>query len=59
MEIHLISYYIGITIILISQIWILWNNNREKTGYISIIGLMMIAYYFVNKERMMDRNKKD
>jgi hypothetical protein len=57
MEIHLISYYIGITIILISQIWLLWNNKREKTGYISIIGLMMIAYYFVNKEILGEKKR--
>ena len=51
MDIHLISYYIGIFIIFMSHIYILLtNNSMQMHSYINIIAAIMIAYYFMNKE---------
>jgi len=57
MDIHLISYYIGICIVFFSQIYILLTNTGPKTityyAYINILGAMLIAYYFMNKEKFI------
>lgn len=57
MDIHLISYYIGIFIVFFSQIYILLTNTGSKTvtyyAYINILGASLIAYYFMNKEKFI------
>lgn len=58
MDVHLISYYIGIFIVFFSQIFILLNNSIS-TGmitfyaYLNIFGAFLIAYYFMNKEKII------
>jgi hypothetical protein len=57
MDIHLISYYIGIFVVFFSQIYILLTNTGSKTvtynAYITILGAALIAYYFMNKEKFI------
>lgn len=55
MNYHLISYYIGIFIIFASHIYLLFNpeqhmNSIKMHSYINIVGGILIAYYFMNKE---------
>jgi hypothetical protein len=58
MDVHLISYYIGIFIVFFSQIFILLNNSIS-TGmitfyaYLNIFAALLIAYYFMNKEKII------
>ena len=55
MEIHLISYYIGILIIFITNILILIYNKSYNIVnvyvYFNIFGAFLIAYYFMYKEK--------
>lgn len=57
MNLHLISYYIGIFIIFFSQIYILVTNPSPKMipyyAYLNIFGAFLIAYYFMNKEKFI------
>jgi hypothetical protein len=55
MEQHLLSYFIGIFIIMSSHLYVLYKPNEpimsmEYHSYINILGGCMIAYYFLNKE---------
>ena len=57
MNIHLISYYIGIFIVFFSQIYVLFANISPKMisyyAYLNILGAFLIAYYFMNKEKFI------
>ena len=57
MDIHLISYYIGIFIVFFSQIYILMSKSSYKMisfyAYLNIFGALLIAYYFMNKEKFI------
>ena len=57
MNIHLVSYYIGIFIVFFSNIFILMYSNSYKLityhAYLNIIGALLIAYYFMNKEKFI------
>jgi len=57
MEQHLLSYYLGIVLVIINSIVLLFvtldNTMVKFVGVINFIGFMMIAYYFMNKEKMM------
>ena len=55
MERHLIAYYFGISIIIFLHAYILYKPTQqlmtmEQHAYINLIGVMLIAYYFMNKE---------
>jgi len=53
MDIHLISYYIGILIILATHIYMLFDNASNTMiihSVINIVAVLFIAYYFMNKE---------
>lgn len=54
MDIHLVSYYIGICIVFLSNIYVLIYKPSYKTiiynAYINILGAFLIAYYFMHKE---------
>jgi hypothetical protein len=54
MDIHLISYYIGICIVFLSHIYILAFdspcNMKTYHAYFNILGALCIAYYFMHKE---------
>ena len=57
MDIHLLSYYIGIFIVFISNIFLLINSKSYKIityhAYLNIIAALLIAYYFMNKEKFI------
>jgi hypothetical protein len=54
MDIHLVSYYIGIFIVFLSHIYVLMYNPPYKmivyNAYLNIVGAFLIAYYFMHKE---------
>ena len=57
MDIHLISYYIGIFIVFFSHIFLLMYSKSYKIityhAYLNIIAGLLIAYYFMNKEKFI------
>jgi hypothetical protein len=64
MEIHLISYYIGIFIIFGCNAYIIFKSkDKDMINYswLNILGAFLIAYYFMDKENMWDAimNKKE
>lgn len=54
MDIHLVSYYVGIFIIFLSNIYVLIYTPSYKmmiyNAYVNILGAFLIAYYFIHKE---------
>lgn len=54
MDQHLLAYYIGITVVFGSHIYILYNtfpsSNMNTHSYINITASILIAYYFLHKE---------
>ncbi len=55
MNLHLISYYIGIFVVFASHIYLLTvknmsNDMMQMHSYVNIIAALLIAYYFMNKE---------
>lgn len=51
MEIHLLSYYIGILLIFLVNSYTLVSNSKvQYLPQINIFAGMCIAYYFINKE---------
>jgi hypothetical protein len=57
MEIHLVSYYIGIFIVFASHAYSIFNSKDEdmiKHSWLNILAACLIAYYFMNKENMWD-----
>jgi len=57
MDIHLVSYYIGIFIVFLSNIYVVIYKPSYKTiiynAYINILGAFLIAYYFMHKEEFI------
>jgi hypothetical protein len=58
MEQHLLAYYIGILIIFGSHLYILMYPSKplmsmEAHSYANIFAAVLIAYYFMNKERFI------
>ena len=55
MDLHLISYYIGITIVFLSHVFMLIKplpmNAMNTHAVLNIVAGLLIAYYFMNKER--------
>lgn len=54
-ELHLLAYYIGIFIVFVSHLYTLVSPDKpimsmKYHAYINIIGALLIAYYFMNKE---------
>jgi hypothetical protein len=61
MEIHLISYYIGIFIIFGCNAYIIFKSkDKDMINYswLNILGAFLIAYYFMDKENMWDYFKE-
>ena len=64
MEIHLISYYIGIFIVFGSHAYTIFKSKDKHMinhSWLNILAALLIAYYFMNKENMWDNfmNKKE
>jgi hypothetical protein len=57
MDVHLVSYYIGILIITVSHIYILVAGMKSKDmnthAWLNLFAALCIAYYFTNKEKMI------
>jgi len=56
MDQFLLSYYIGIILVIINSIVLIFTTLNKNTikfiGIINIVGFIMIAYYFMNKEKL-------
>ena len=59
MDKHLISYYIGILIIFMVNLYLLINPEQKmmsvrQYAMMNLVGAMFIAYYFLEKEKKID-----
>jgi hypothetical protein len=62
MEIHLICYYIGILIVFGSNAYVIFNNKDKDMinhSYLNIFAALLIAYYFMDKEKIWDYLKEE
>ncbi len=62
MEIHLISYYIGIFIVFGSHAYIIFKSKDKDMinhSWLNIVAVLLIAYYFMNKENMWNNIMKE
>ena len=55
MQIHLISYYIGILIVFVSHLFVLVYPTQKLVSmkvhsYVNILAAFLIAYYFMWRE---------
>ena len=55
MDAHLISYYIGILIVLASHVFMLMYPEKilltmKQHAYANVLAVALIAYYFMHKE---------
>ncbi len=50
MNIHLIFYYIGISIVILSHIYMLTIPSMRSHALLNLFAAACIAYYFMNKE---------
>ena len=50
MNLHLILYYIGISIVFLSHAYMLTVPSMQSHAVLNLIAAGFIAYYFMNKE---------
>jgi L-asparagine transporter-like permease len=56
MDLHLISYYIGIAIVFLTHIFMMVTTKDHQMmihSAVNIFAALCIAYYFMNKEKMI------
>lgn len=56
MDKQLVSYYAGISIIFGTHLWIILSNKNSalnQHAYINLFGAMLIAFYFLKKEKFI------
>lgn len=51
MDQHLISYFVGIFIVFATHIYLLSKSRLQAHSVINILAGLLIAYYFMNKEK--------
>ena len=58
MNVHLAFYYLGILIVVLSHIYMLVTDfncdNMKVHAWTNLFAALCIAYYFMNKEEMID-----
>ncbi len=53
-DVHLVSYYIGISIVFLTHIFMLFQMpSMRMHSLINLLGAVMIAYYFMARERFI------
>ena len=50
MDLHLLAYYIGISIVFATHVYLLVGRRMTVHAGINLLGASLIAYYFMNKE---------
>ena len=55
MDLHLVFYYLGISIIFLSHLGMLFNKSAGARMHaaVNLFAASCIAYYFMNKERFI------
>jgi len=53
-DVHLISYYVGISIIFLTHMFMLVQMpSMRMHSIINLFGAVMIAYYFMSREKFI------
>ncbi len=50
MDLHLLSYYLGISIVIYTNAWMIHKSGPNLAPVINLVAVVLIAYYFMNKE---------
>jgi len=54
-DVHLVSYYIGISIIFLTHIFMLFQMpSMRMHSVVSLLAGLMIAYYFMFREKIIN-----
>jgi hypothetical protein len=50
MDLHLLAYYIGISIVFATHVYLLVGRQMTAHAVLNLVAAGLIAYYFMNKE---------
>jgi hypothetical protein len=54
MDQHLLSYYTGISIVVISHLYTLSSGGLTVHSTLNLLAALMIAYYFLHQEKYIE-----